>query len=73
MAVDIEEKEHAIVHGRPHALFETRLISPSRNRWTVTPDGKKSDGKKFLAIVPREQKASTSVNVIVNRPSRLRK
>jgi hypothetical protein len=34
----------------------------------VTPDG-----KKFLAIVPREQKAATSINVIVNWPSLLRK
>jgi Tol biopolymer transport system component len=68
MAVDIVEKDGAIVHGTPHVLFETRLTSGGRNRWVVTPDG-----KRFLAIVPPEEKAATTFNVIVNWPSLLRK
>jgi len=44
-----------------------RLGSGGRNRWTVTPDG-----KRFLAIVP-VQKPTTTLNVIVNWPSLLRK
>jgi hypothetical protein len=47
-------------------LFKTRLIAGGRNRWVVTPDG-----KKFLAIVPLEQKPATTLNVILNWPSLL--
>jgi Tol biopolymer transport system component len=68
MAVDIEEKDGAIVHATPHALFETRLINPGRNRWTVTPDG-----KRFLALVPVERKLANTLNVILNWPSLLHK
>jgi hypothetical protein len=68
MAVDIGAKDGALVHGTPHALFQTRLAAAGRSRWVVTPDG-----KKFLTIVPREHKAATSINVIVNWPSLLRK
>ena len=67
MAVDISEKDGAFVHGKPHPLFEMRLGQGGRNRWTVTPDG-----KRFLAIVPL-QKSATALNVIVNWPSLLRK
>jgi Tol biopolymer transport system component len=67
MAVDISEKDGAIVHGKPHPLFEMRLGRGGRNRWTVT-----RDGKRFLAIVPL-QKSATALNVIVNWPSLLRK
>ena len=68
MAVDIGAKDGALVHGTPRALFETRLNAGGRSRWVVTPDG-----KKFLTIVPREHKAATSINVIVNWPSLLRR
>jgi hypothetical protein len=40
--VDIEEKDGAIVHGTPHALFETRLITLGRNRWVASPDERNS-------------------------------
>ena len=68
MAVDLEAKNGAIAAGIPHPLFATRLPTGGRNRWVVT-----RDGKKFLAIVPIEQKPATSLNVIVNWPSLLRK
>jgi Tol biopolymer transport system component len=68
MAVEIEERNGAIVPGRPHVLFETRLTSVARNRWVVTPDG-----KRFLVVVPREQKPASSLNVVFNWPSLLRK
>lgn len=68
MAVDIEVRNGAIVAGIPHPLFETRLPTCGRNRWVVT-----RDGKKFLVVVPIEQKASTTLNVILNWPSLLRK
>jgi hypothetical protein len=44
-----------------------RLGSGGRNRWTVT-----TNGKKFLAIVPL-RKPATTLNVIINWPSLLRK
>jgi len=68
MAVDIEAKNGAIAAGIPHPLFETRLITGGRSRWAVT-----RDGKKFLAIVPVEQKPATTLNVILNWPSLLRR
>ncbi len=69
MAVDIGVKNGAIEAGISHPLFEVRLPNaPLRNRWTVT-----RDGKKFLAIVPPEQKAANSFTVIVNWPSLLKK
>jgi len=68
MAVDIAEKNGAIVPGIPHALFEVRLSPSGRNRWVVS-----ADGKRFLAIVPVERKPATGMNVIVNWPSLLRK
>ncbi|SPE38243.1 Serine/threonine protein kinase [Candidatus Sulfopaludibacter sp. SbA6] len=68
MAVDIGEKGGAMVPGISHALFEVRLNAVARNRWVVS-----ADGKKFLAIVPLEQKPANSINVIVNWPSLLRK
>jgi hypothetical protein len=68
MAVDIEVRNGAIVAGIPHPLFQTRLPARGRNGWVVT-----RDGKKFLAIVPVEQKPATTLNVILNWPSLLRK
>jgi Tol biopolymer transport system component/tRNA A-37 threonylcarbamoyl transferase component Bud32 len=68
MAVDIGEKNGASMPGIPHPLFEVRLGVSGRNRIVVTPDG-----KKFLAIVPMEQKPANTINVIVNWPSLLRK
>jgi Tol biopolymer transport system component len=68
MAVDVSYKDGAIVIGTPHVLFETRISVGGRNRWVVTPDG-----KKFLVIVPLEQKPVTSLNVILNWPSLLAK
>jgi len=68
MAVDIEEKNGAIVAGVPHVLFETQTSLGGRNRWVVTPDG-----KRFLVIVPVAQKPATTLNVVVNWPSLLRK
>jgi Tol biopolymer transport system component len=68
MAVDIAEKGGAIVAGTPHVLFETRISVGGRNRWVVTPDG-----KRFLMIIPLEQKPVTSLNVILNWPSLLAK
>jgi len=68
MAVDIAEKNGAIVPGIPHALFEVRLNAAGRNRWVVS-----ADGKTFLAIVPDEQEPANTLNVIVNWPSLLRK
>ena len=68
MAVDIEARNGAIVAGIPHPLFQTRLPARGRNNWVVT-----RDGKKFLAVVPVEQKPATTLNVILNWPSLLRR
>jgi hypothetical protein len=68
MAVDIEARNGAIVAGIPHPLFQTRLPTRGRNSWVVT-----RDGKKFLAVVPVEQKPATTLNVILNWPSLLRR
>jgi Tol biopolymer transport system component len=69
MAADIEEKDGALVISAPHALFEARLTANSGGlRWLVSPDG-----QRFLVIAPVEQKPPTSINVIVNWPSLLRK
>ena len=68
MAVDIEARNGAIVAGIPHPLFETRLPARGRNSWVVT-----RDGKRFLAIVPIEQKPANTLNVILNWPSLLRR
>ena len=69
MAVDIVVKNGSIEPGIPHPLFEVRLpIGVLRNRWLVTPDG-----KKFPAIVPPEQKAANGLAVILNWPSLLKK
>jgi hypothetical protein len=69
MAVEFAVKNGAIEAGIPHPLFEVRLPGgPLRNRFVVT-----RDGKKFLAIVPPEQKAANSFTVIVNWPSLLKK
>lgn len=67
--MDSAVKNGAIVAGIPHPLFEVRLpIGNLRNRWVVT-----RDGKKFLAVVPPEQKAANSFTVIVKWPSCLKK
>ena len=68
MAVDITQKDGAIVVGTPHILFETRLGTGGRSRWAVT-----ADGKKFLMLVPLKQRLVTSLNVIINWPSLLAK
>jgi len=69
MAVDIAVKNGAIQAGIPHPLFEVRLPPGNqRNRWVIT-----RDGKKFLAVVPSEQKPVNSFTVIVNWPSLLKK
>ncbi|MGO9258138.1 MAG: protein kinase domain-containing protein [Bryobacteraceae bacterium] len=68
MAVDIAEKNGAIVAGIPHALFAVRVGTQGRNRWLVTPDG-----KKFLVVEPPEPKAVTGFTVILNWPSLLQK
>ncbi len=68
MAVDIEASNGAIAAGIPHPLFQTRLPARGRNGWVVT-----RDGKKFLAVVPVEQKPATALNVILNWPSLLRR
>ena len=69
MAVDIAVRNGAIQAGIPHALFEVRLPAGTmRNRDVGT-----RDGKKFLAIVPSEQRAANSFTVIVNWPSLLKK
>jgi Tol biopolymer transport system component len=68
MAVDIREENGGIVYGTPHPLFQVRLIALGRNRLVVTPDG-----QKFLTIVSVEQKPPTTINVIVNWPSLLKK
>lgn len=68
MAVDVTEKNGAFVPGIPHALFEVRLSGNGRTRWVVTPDG-----KKFLVMQAEEQKPATSLNIILNWPSLLKK
>jgi len=69
MAVDIAAINGAIQAGIPHSLFEVRLpLGSLRNRFVAT-----RDGKKFLAIVPPEQKAVNSFTVILNWPSILKK
>jgi len=69
MAVDIASANGAIQAGLPHVLFEVRLpLGALRNRFVAT-----RDGKKFLAIVPPEQKAVNSFTVILNWPSLLKK
>jgi Tol biopolymer transport system component len=67
MAVDITSKDGAIEHGVPHRLFQVTLTRGGR-RWVRTPDG-----KKFLVILPPEQKPSNSFAVILNWPSLLKK
>jgi hypothetical protein len=66
--VDLEEQDGGIIKGTPHRLFEVRLAGAGRNRWVVT-----GDGQKFLAMVPVEQKPATTLNVVLNWPSLLRK
>src|SRR5262249_17999711 len=68
MALDIEEQDSGIIKGTPHRLFEVRLAGGGRNRW-VAP----ADGQKFLAVVPVEPKPPTTLNVILNWPSLLKK
>ena len=69
MAVDIADRNGAMQAGIPHPLFDVRLPAGTlRNRFAAT-----RDGKKFLAIVPPEQKAANSFTVIVNWPSLLKK
>jgi hypothetical protein len=69
MAVDIAVKGGAIGPGIPRPLFEVIMpAGPWRNRWLVT-----RDGKKFLVVLPPEQKPINSFSVIVNWPSLLRK
>jgi len=68
MAVDIAEKNGAIVAGIPHALFPVRVGTQGRNRWLAAPDG-----KKFLVEEVLETKPITSFTVILNWPSLLHK
>jgi Tol biopolymer transport system component len=69
MAVDISEKNGAIVAGIPHPLFDVRLQTAAlRNRYIATPDG-----KKFLVAQPIESKALPGLTVILNWPSLLRR
>jgi len=68
MAVDIGEKNGAIVAGIPHVLFPVRVGTQGRNRYVAS-----SDGKKFLVEQLPEQKPVTSFNVILNWPSLLQK
>jgi hypothetical protein len=68
MAIDIADHNGALAAGIPHPLFQVRLKQGGRNRWVVT-----ADGKKFLAIVPVQKKPATSLNVILNWPSLLKK
>jgi len=56
MAVDIADSNGAIRAGIPHPLSDVRLPGGTlRNRFVPS-----RDGKKFLAIVPPEQKAANS-------------
>jgi hypothetical protein len=68
MAVDITAKNGAIEHGVPHRLFQVTLTGLARTRWVPTPDG-----KKFLVILPPEQKPFNSFTVILNWPLLLKK
>ena len=68
MAVDLAEKDGAIVPGLPHPLFAVRVNTPVRNRYLPAPDG-----KKFLVVQAPEPKPVTSFTVIVNWPALLRK
>jgi eukaryotic-like serine/threonine-protein kinase len=67
MAVDVAEKNGAIVAGIPHALFPARLGAAGRNRWLAAADG------KFLVEEVPETKPITSITVILNWPSLLKK
>src|SRR5215471_3228045 len=67
MAVDITSKDGAFEQGVPHRLFQVTLTRGGRH-WVRTPDG-----KKFLVILPPEQKPSNSFAVILNWPSLLKK
>jgi len=69
MAVDIASANGSIQAGLPHVLFEVRLpLGSLRNRFVAT-----RDGKKFLAIVPPEQKSVNNFTVILNWPSLVKK
>lgn len=67
-AVEIAEKNGAIVAGIPHALFPVRVGGAGRNRWVPT-----RDGKKFLVVEAPEPKSIINFTVILNWPSLLKK
>jgi serine/threonine protein kinase len=67
MAVDIDEKDGAIVHGTPHVLFQANIAAGvGRSRWVVS-----RDGKRFLVVVPVANEPATRIEVILNWPSLL--
>jgi Tol biopolymer transport system component len=69
MAVDIDEKNGAIVAGIPHPLFDVHVpAAPLRNRYVAAPDG-----KRFLVVQPVESKEPAGLTVILNWPSLLRR
>ena len=69
MAVDVGEKDGAIVHGTPHVLFEARIPgNQGRSLWEVS-----RDGHRFLLVVPVGNQPATRIEVVLNWPSLLTK
>ena len=60
-AVELKTAGPRFEAGLPKALFTTQLSIGGRNRYVVSPDG-----KRFLAIVRGEDAPAPPMNVIVN-------
>ena len=68
MAVDIRG-ESKIEPAIPRELFDTGLnVDPVNNQYAVTPDG-----KRFLLLKPLDESTSTSITVVLNWTSSLKK
>jgi Tol biopolymer transport system component len=69
MAVDVNGAGETFQAGVPKELFETPLIPEyRRNRYDVT-----RDGKRFLVLVPADEKQERKITVIVNWPALLKR
>jgi serine/threonine protein kinase len=69
MAVDVNGAGETFQAGIPKELFEAPFVTfPRRNRYDVT-----RDGKRFLALVPEDEKQEQKIAVIVNWPALLKR
>jgi dipeptidyl aminopeptidase/acylaminoacyl peptidase len=60
MSADVRPSGTSLAIGTPHALFQTKLPRMERNRFVVSPDG-----RKFLVVVSADQEPN-SITVMLN-------